>query len=214
MASILELIVSGAVGGIAANFLATFLWQKYTKPSLEFDDYGKGKFLATDRGNLTKMVFRVPVENTGRSSATNCKAELRMRGWYEGDRYEVQTPVCWFREESTSIDINRGEQPTIQILRYEGSGPASVEVSIPEGSSWEDKAPIMKYVYDDNDEVDSIEYLEEVPKDLFVDHINWEEQVVTVTSHNAEAAEAEIQIGEEVTDSYGIEGNRIKVNQR
>lgn len=214
MPTILELILVGAIGGIAANFLANYFWQWYTKPNLTFGNYGKGKFLATDQGYLTRMVFRVPVENTGRSSATNCKAELRMRGWYDGDRYEVQTPVCWSEQESMNIDINRNERPTFQILRYQASGPGCIDVFVPEGTSWDDTTPIMRYIYGDNDEVENIEYLENISKDRFVDDINWEEQVVTVTSHNAEIAKAEIEIGDETTDSYGIRGNQICITQR
>jgi len=214
MADILPLVLSGAIGGIAANFLATFLWQWYTKPVLEFQDTAKGKFLSTERGNLTKMVFRAPVENTGRSSATNCKAELRMRGWHDRDRYEVQTPIIWTEEETAIIDINRGEQPTCQILLYEAAGPTDVQISIPEGTSWQNKAPIMRHNSNDEGEVEHVEYFEGIPKDLFVNHIDWEEQIVTVTSHNAEIATAEIEVGKEINSSEGIKGNQISLHQK
>lgn len=149
--SIFELIFVGAIGGISANFLAQYLWKRFTKPVLDFEETGKGRFLPTDRGNLTKMVYRAPIKNTGRSSANNCKAEVSIRGTYDGDRYEVQTQVPWSNGGGMTQNLNRGEITTFQILRYEAGGPDSVDISIPEGSSWDDSASIMKYIYDDND---------------------------------------------------------------
>lgn len=133
MVNIGAIVLSAALGGLVFALLRDFAWRWYTSPKLCLADSASASFETDSGGKITHQVFRIPVENTGRTAAGNCKPELRMKGKLNGNTYEVSQQLRWAEGNSPQrIMINANEKAEFDLMRIsskENDGYIDVEPS-------------------------------------------------------------------------------------
>lgn len=219
---LLSAIIGGLSGGLVFSFIQSWAWRWYTKPKLAIGASAATAFETDEDGDISARVFRVPIQNRGRSSAENCKPELRMTGNLDESEYVINTQLHWFEDQNPSrITINSGERAKYNLLRvtkvetddYIPVDPTFiVQFAGPDG--WGGGDCIVKWDYDDETgRATNASVPNSLERDTFQD-ISWETAEVIVTAGNTDKIESRIEldlgeergmVGMEVLFSDGVE---------
>lgn len=192
MVNIGATVLSAALGGLVFALLRDFAWRWYISPELCLDDSASASFETDCDGEITHQVFRIPVENTGRSAAGNCKPELRMRGKFDDNIYQVNQQLRWAEGDSPQrITLNAKEKAEFDLLRIsseERDSYLDVEpklfVELPGSDQWGGDDSIIIWQYEDDRRV-SASVPHQIDRSDFA-QISWEQAQVVVTSENTE----------------------------
>jgi hypothetical protein len=186
------IVLSAALGGLVFALLRDFVWRWYTSPELRLADSVSTSFETDSNGDITYRVFRIPIENTGRTAAGNCKPELRMEGTLDGDLYEVNQQLTWAEGNSPQrITLNANEQAEFDLIRIsseETEDYIEVEptlfVELPGNDQWGGDDSITVWERKEGRAV-SASVPERINRSDFT-QISWEVAQIVVTSENAE----------------------------
>ncbi|WP_135663617.1 hypothetical protein [Halorhabdus rudnickae] len=216
---LLSAIIGGLSGGLVFSFIQSWAWRWYTKPKLTIDASAATAFETNDEGEISARVFRVPIQNHGRSSAENCKPELRMTGNLDGNEYVINTQLHWYEDENPSrITINSGERAKYNLLRvmteetddYITVDPTFiVQFAGPDGWGGEDS--IVKWEYDDDTgRATNVSVGSDLERDTFQE-ISWEYAEIIVTAGNTDKIESSIEL--DLGEERGMVGMEVMFNE-
>ncbi|WP_147441074.1 hypothetical protein [Halorubrum sp. Atlit-26R] len=188
---ILSGLFGGLFGGLIFALVRDFIWRKVTSPTLRFVKSATTDFETDSEGDIDARVFRIPVENTGGSAATNCKPELNMEGSLGDKSYAVNQRLTWAEGDNPQrITINTDERAEVGLLRIiaeESEGPIqtapSFYVEIPGRDGWGSDDSVTVWEYEDGKAVSA-----SVPNKIELGEftqIEWETVQITVTAENA-----------------------------
>jgi len=204
ISSIIAAVAGGLFGGFIFSFLKEWAWRKYTKPELQLQNIAR-KWLKTDEDGDKVQVFRILVENEGRSAATNCKPELRMEGQSGDSEYEVSQQLTWSEGGNPQrVTINPGEIAEIDLLRIVAEErdsmfdvPPAFYIEFPGNNKWAGDDSIIVREYEDGRVVDA-STPGRIEKSDFND-IEWEEAKLVITSENCkkEVGDLKFELGSE-----------------
>jgi hypothetical protein len=205
-------VLSAALGGLVFALLRDFAWRWYTRPKFYLADSASASFETDDNGDITHRVFRVPIENTGRTAAGNCKPELRMEGTLDGDFYEVNQQLTWAEGNNPQrINLNANERAEFDLMRVsseEPDGYIEVEptlfVELPGNEQWGGDDSITIWEQEDGRAV-SASVPARIDRSDFT-QISWEVAQIVVTSENAEKEEGEL------TFQFGTDKGMVGLN--
>lgn len=186
------IVLSAALGGLVFALLRDFVWRWYTKPELHLANSASTSFETDATGDITHRVFRIPIENTGRTAAGNCKPELRMEGTLDGDIYEVNQQLTWAEGDNPQrITLNADEKAEFDLIRViseENDGPIEVEptlyVELPGNNQWGGEDSITIWEQEDG-RATNASVPDRIERSKFT-QVSWDEARVVVTSENAE----------------------------
>lgn len=191
-------VLSAALGGLVFALLRDFTWRWYTKPELHLSDSASASFETDETGDITHRVFRIPIENTGRTAAGNCKPELRMKGTLNGDVYEVNQQLTWAEGNNPQrITLNANENAEFDLVRVnseEVDGYIDVEptlfVELPGNDQWggDDSITIWER---ENGRAIGASVPNRIDRSKFT-QIDWDVAQVVVTSDNANKEEGDL----------------------
>lgn len=164
---------SGFIAGFLAGILQKYVWAWFQSPNLEIgEDVQKVRKSAEDEDSGRKFVntvFRVPVDNTGKSAAYNCKPLLTLEGkaplprWVpnsaiqtaegteaHGGEFKVKTELVWAESGNPSrVTINRGSTAYFNLILIQGlqeydepTEQALEMVAFPSESGWGGESPV------------------------------------------------------------------------
>ena len=208
------IILSAVLGGLVFSFAQNWAWRLYTKPIIRIAGSASASFETGPENDITHRVFRIPVRNTGRTAAYNCKPELRMKGQRGDSEYEVNQQLTWSESNNpTRITINANERAEFDLLRIaseESDGPIEVPptfyVELPGNDQWGGEDSITVWEYEDGRAVD-VSVPDKIEKSEF-SGINWKPAEITITAENADKKCASIQF--ELGSEHGMVGMAIK----
>lgn len=208
-------ILSALLGGLIFALARSWVWRRYTKPELKLSESASTSYETGDDGDLTQLVYRAPVENTGRSAATNCKPELRMEGELEGDIYEVNQQLTWAEGDNPQrITINSDERAEVDLMRItseEADGHIAVEptlyIELPGNDRWggDDSITVLKR---EEERVVDVSVPKRIEKSEF-SQISWETAEVVITAE--EAAKVVGDLSFELESERGMVGMGVKI---
>ncbi|WP_156105653.1 hypothetical protein [Halobellus rufus] len=212
---LLSAIIGGLSGGLVFSFIQSWAWRWYTKPKLTIGASAATAFETDEDGDISSRVFRVPVQNQGRSSAENCKPELRMTGDLDGSEYVINTQLQWFEDQNPSrITINSGERAKYNLLRvtkqetddYIPVDPTFI-VQFASPGGWDKGDSIVKWDYDDETgRATSATVPDSLERDTFQE-ISWNSAEVIVTAGNTDKIESSIEL--DLGEERGMVGMRM-----
>jgi len=199
-AQILNQVVQGAVellNPLLSVFTSTLVivvggilsWRAqrwWTKPILEAGGSGIIPWRPHNLGNSD--VYRVPIENTGRRAAKNCKAQIFAIFESGNRRYEIETAVPWSGQEGTHTTINPGEISYFYLFTHDGTNNM---MSVPASDNFKDEGLILQYPSGE-DEVSPI-ISTKVSAQIF-DDAEVEQMIFKVTSENCSAISREFRV--------------------
>mgnify|MGYP007042283180 CR=1 FL=1 len=209
-------VLSAALGGLVFALLRDFAWRWYTSPELRLTDSASAYFQTDNDGDITHRVFRVPIENTGRTAAGNCKPELRMEGTLDGDIYEVNQQLTWAEGNSPQrITINANERAEFELMRViakESDSYIDVDptlfVELPGNQDWGGEDSITVWKREEGQTTDA-SVPDGIERSKFT-KVTWDTAEVVVTSENGKKVEADLQF--KFQSDKGIVGMDIKMN--
>ena len=196
----LSAIIGGLFGGLIFSLLRNWAWRQYTKPQLVIGESAATSFATDDSNEITSRVFRVLVQNQGRSAAKNCKPELRMIGHLDNEEYVINTQLHWCEDQNPCrITINSGERAKCNIIRVKTTeideyivvDPTFVvQFAGPDG--WNED--IIKWTYDDNSgRATDATMTDTIERNIF-QRIDWTTSKVIITAGNTEKSNSEINL--------------------
>jgi hypothetical protein len=215
---VVSAVIGGLFSGLVFALLRSFVWRWYTKPKLLLGSTAATSFDTDDSGDITSRIFRVPIQNDGRSAAKNCKPELRMEGRIEDTEYEIRTQLHWYEEETPGrITINSGERAEYNLLRVSKKEPDGyidpdptfiVEFADPGG--WGVEYNIIKWEYHGSTgRATNAEVMDNIKRRTFQE-INWNTAEVVTTAGNTSKVRSELKL--ELGEERGMVGMNIQFN--
>lgn len=213
--AITQVILGGFFGGFVFALIRNLIWRRLTRPMLTFADSATTEFETNDDGEITKQVFRIPVKNTGRSAATNCKPELSMEGRLNDQVYEVDQRLTWAEgDDPQRITINTDECAEIGLLRVfskEDEGPIQTPptfyIEVPGRDGWGSDDSVTIWEYENGRAVDA-SAPNRIERSQFT-QIDWETARITVTAENADKITGAIKF--ETDTERGMMGMNVRV---
>jgi hypothetical protein len=192
------IVLSAALGGLVFALLRDFVWRWYTSPDLHLADSASASFETDEIGDITHRVFRVPIENAGRTAARNCKPELRMEGTLDGDMYEVNQRLTWAEGNTPQrITLNADENAEFDLIRISSreaddypDSETTLFVELPGKDRWGDDDSITVWERE-NDRAVGASVPNRIDRSEFT-RIDWDVAKIVVTSENAEKEEGEL----------------------
>jgi len=144
--SVITSILSGAIGGFAATSLGTIAVKWFTSPTLEFNEGVIKKGSSPYEERIETAEYKIQIQNTGRSAATNCKPRVSLEGVHDTTitepvmtkdgmerneirvtkNYSVTLIPTWEEEDSPNrIDVNQHEYASFRLFKAstEAVGP-------------------------------------------------------------------------------------------
>lgn len=154
LATLLEPVLSVFTSMLVIMIGGLLSWRTqrwWTKPVLETGDSGTTPWRPHNLGNTD--VYRVPIKNSGRRAAKNCKAQMFVEFTTDTARYEVEATLPWEGEQGIRTTINPDEVSHFNILAYDESNDM---LSIPSSDSMDNDGLILQYPVGESDEVPAI----------------------------------------------------------
>lgn len=192
-----DLIISGAIGGLAANLFAKGIWNWYRRPVLEFDSidvkkiYSRSNILSKpDEDEETKYLLKI--RNTGKTAAENCRAEIFISGTFYSPYHEehkdimIRTPIVWSISLTPTESINADETTQLELFKINHEDDGTDTVQFPSHNGWKSPAPIQT-----SEAVDPRTETQLVLDDCF-ETISTTRSMVKITSENASSLSAQI----------------------
>lgn len=212
--------IAGVIGGLSANILANWIWRKYTKPLLEFEETAETDFEVDSDSDPQARRFKILVRNTGKTAAKNCKPKIRLKGKQDGNVYDVESTVCWAEgDHPTRITINPGETAAFEFFKItveeEEEGvlktKKSFYVQFPDTGGENVTGDIVEWVNDDeSSKVQGAKFHDKMTKNQF-EEMKWEENRVIVTSENTDRIDGYVTLDSEVENVQGLVGLNANV---
>jgi hypothetical protein len=209
-------VIGGLFSGLVFALLRSFVWRWYTKPKLLLGSTAATSFDTDDSGDIASRIFRVPIQNDGRSAAENCKPELRMEGKIDHTEYEIRTQLHWYEEENPSrITINSGERAEYNLLRvskkesdsYIDPDPTFI-VEFADPSGWGAEYNIIKWEYHESTgRATNAEVMDNLKRDTF-QAVNWNSAEIVTTAGNTDKVSSELKL--ELGEQRGMVGMNIR----
>jgi len=186
-------VFTSALVIVVGGLLSWRVQRWWTKPVLEAGDSGIIPWRPHNFGNTD--VYRVPIENTGRRAAKNCKAQMFVTFESETTRYEIESSLPWAGEEGIHTTINPGEVSYFNLFSHDG---ANNMMSVPSTDNLVDEGLILRYPLGDNHENPSPVISTKVNAETFA---NGEvgQMLFKVTSENCSAITRKFRVGSDGT---------------